>query len=382
MNDFFVAEEYQTRLTRARAAMQQRGLDALLLTAPTNVEYFSGHRPLVGWDTLTRSSFCLVPAAGDPILIVHDVWLGGAVADSAWHDVRAFPETTRPPLATLADCFQDRQLLTARVGLELGYEQRLGLSFHDLQALQARLPQVSWLDAAPAIWDVRMIKSAAEIDKIRRACAITDAAFDMVFQSLAPGMTEAELASRLQAGIATQGAEFGFMAPCMVPAGYMTMSRVPSRHPLVPGELIFCDLGAIYHGYWSDYGRAAVIGKASDRQRRMWEDVHAVTQAGLAEVRPGHSMSAVVAACNRTAQRVGLAMNFASGRIGHGLGMQLTEPPHVAGHETELLRPGMVITLEPGIVSPQGVYIVEQDIAVTETGAEQLSTGRWEIWEV
>ena len=87
MNDFFVAEEYQTRLTRVRTAMQNRRLDALLLTAPTNVEYFSGHRPLVGWDTLTRSSFCLVPAAGDPILIVHDVWLGGAVADSAWHDV-------------------------------------------------------------------------------------------------------------------------------------------------------------------------------------------------------------------------------------------------------------------------------------------------------
>ena len=67
MNDFFVAEEYQTRLTRVRTAMQNRRLDALLLTAPTNVEYFSGHRPLVGWDTLTRSSFCLVPAAGDPI---------------------------------------------------------------------------------------------------------------------------------------------------------------------------------------------------------------------------------------------------------------------------------------------------------------------------
>ncbi len=382
MNDFFSAEEYQTRLTRAREAMQRRGLDAMLLTATTNVEYFSGHRPLVGWDTLTRASFCLVPVSGDPILIVHDVWLGGAMADSAWQDVRAFPETTQPPLDALADCFQDRQLLNARVGLELGYEQRLGVSFIDLQALQARLAQVTWLDAAPAIWDVRMIKSAAEIDKIRRACAITDTAFDRAFQGLTSAVTEAELAARLQAAITAQGADFGFMAPCFVPASFETMSRVPSSHTLVPGELIWCDLGAIYHGYWSDYGRAAVIGQASAEQRRMWEGVHAVTQAGLAEVRPGNSMSAVVAACNQAAQRVGLSMNFASGRIGHGLGMQLTEPPHVAGHETELLRPGMVITLEPGIVSPQGVYIVEQDLAVTETGAEQLSTGRWEIWEV
>lgn len=382
MNDFFLADEYQTRLTRARAAMQQRGLDALLLTAPTNVEYFSGHRPLVGWDTFTRASFCLVPVTGDPILIVHDVWLGGAVADSAWHDVRAFPETTRPPLDTLADCFQERQLLNARVGLELGYEQRLGISFHDLQALQARLSNVIWLDAAPAIWEVRMLKSLAEIDKIRRACAITDVAYHTSFQALTSDMTEAELASRLQAAIAAQGAEFGFMAPCMVPASYLTMSRVPSGHQLEPGTLIWSDLGAIYHGYWSDYGRAAVIGKATDQQRRMWEGVHQVTQAGLAAVRPGNAMRDVVAACTRKAQNLGLEMNFASGRIGHGLGMQLTEPPHVALHETELLQPGMVITLEPGIVSPEGVYIVEQDIAVTDTGAEQLSTGQWEIWEV
>ena len=382
MNDFFSAEEYQTRLTRARAAMQRRGLDAMLLTATTNVEYFSGHRPLVGWDTLTRASFCLVSVAGDPILIVHDVWLGGAVADSAWQGVRAFPETTRPPLDTLADCFQNRQLLNARVGLELGYEQRLGMSVHDLQALQARLAQVTWVDAAPAIWDVRMFKSAAEIDKIRRACAITDVALNTAFQGLTSQVTEAELASRLQASIAAQGAEFGFMSPCMVPASYLTMSRVPSSRKLVPGELIWCDLGAIYHGYWSDYGRAAVIGKASDQQRRVWEGVHQVTQAGLAAVRPGNAMRDVVVACNRKAQSLGLEMNFASGRIGHGLGMQLTEPPHVAGHETELLRAGMVITLEPGIVSPQGVYIVEQDIAVTDTGAEQLSTGQWEIWEV
>ncbi len=382
MNEFFALQEYDARLQRARQAMQQRGLDCLLMTASANVEYFSGHRPLVGWDTLTRASFALVPAAGDPILIVHDVWHGGAVADSAWRDVRAFPETTHPPLDTLEGALLDRQLTRARVGLELGYEQRLGISHHDLLALQARFNTVTWMDGAAAIWDVRLIKSPAEIEKIRRACVITDAAYHTSFQDITPDVTEAELSCWLQSAITAGGAEFGFMAPCFVPASYETMCRVPGSHKLEPGTLIWTDLGAIYHGYWSDYGRAAVIGKANDHQRRVWEGVHQVTQAGLAAVKPGAAMREVVAACTKQAQALGLEMNFASGRIGHGLGMQLTEPPHVANHEAELLRPGMVITLEPGIVSPQGVYIVEQDVAVTETGAEQLSAGRWELWEI
>jgi Xaa-Pro aminopeptidase len=381
MNPFLPASEFNARHARAAEAMQRRHLDALLVTAEPHIYYFSGHRPVVPWSTATRPTFCLVPADGEPVLIVHAVWAGGAAADSPLRDIRSFTETTEPPLAHLADCLKDRGLSKARIGMELGYEQRLGMSWVDYGRLQATLPGVEWVDGASALWDLRMIKSSAEIALMRRAGQITASAFDECFSRLAPGTTEAELASNLRAAIAARGAEFGFMAPGFVPEAYLAMSRVPGRETLQPGHLIWTDLGAIYGGYWSDFGRAAVIGQATDRQRRLWDGVHHITQAGVEAIGPGRAIPEVVEACRREANRRNLEMNFAAGRIGHGLGLTLTEPPHVAAYEATVLQPGMVITLEPGIVSPEGVYIVEQDIAVTETGHEVLSAGRWEIWE-
>ena len=134
--------------------------------------------------------------------------------------------------------------------------------------------------------------------------------------------------------------------------------------------------------YWSDFSRAAVLGKADAAQRDLWGRVHEITQAAIGAVRPGCAPVEIVEACNRAAQRLGIVTNFASGRIGHGLGLLLTEPPHIAAYDRELLAPGMVITIEPGIINDDGIYIVEQNLLVTWNGAEVLSTGNWEIWEI
>lgn len=382
MNELFPASEYSLRQSRVAEAMRRHGLDALLVSADTNVFYFSGYKPVVPWSTLTRANFALLPADGDPILLVHQVWQGGAKADSPWTDVRGFPQTQSLPLPELADCLLDRGLLRARIGLELGYEQRLGISAQDLDTLRGVLPGARWVDGSAALWDVRMIKSPAEIAMMRRSGEINAAAFAAAYSALTPELTEAELAASLQSAITRQGADFGFMAPCFVPDSYEAMSRLPGSRRLQPGQLIWGDLGSVYGGYWSDFSRAAVIGRASPRQRSLWQSVHEVTQAGIAAVRAGQPVREVVAACDGAARRLDVAMNFASGRIGHGLGMLLTEPPHIAAYEDLPLQAGMVITLEPGIVSREGVYIVEQNVVVTETGADLLSAGRWEIWEI
>ncbi len=382
MNKIFSVSEYQARLVRVRAAMLRHQLDAIFITAETNIFYFSGFRPVAPWYTMTRPNICLIAVSGDPILIVHDVWKGGATADTAWADVRNFSEMYEPPIAIVAEAFKDLGLTGARVGAELGYEQRQDMSPNDFGCLQDALPGVTWADGAAALWDVRMIKSPAEIAAIRVACKINADVFESCYSGLTPEMTEVQLASNLQAGIAKHGGYFGFLASCMVPDGYETMSRLPAARPLIPNTLIWNDIGSIYNGYWSDFGRAAVIGRATDRQKRMWEGVHAVTQAGIRAAGPGRMPGEIVAACLHESVRQGLEMNFASGRIGHGLGMLLTEPPHIAAYDQQMLHPGMVITLEPGSVGPEGVYIVEQNVAITESGTELLSTGRWQIWEI
>jgi Xaa-Pro aminopeptidase len=382
MNELFSEEEYRDRWQRAGAAMRAAGLDALLITAETNIFYFSGHRPVVPWDTATRATFCILPADADPVLLVHDVWAGGARADSPIRDIRSFGETTTLPQQLLVDCLRDLGLDHACIGAELGYEQRMGLAPNDFGALRNAAPHVRWADGADVFWSVRMIKSAAEVSHMRRACQINNAAFEWAFRRMTPETTETELAGLFHAGIALAGGEFGFMAPAFVPAAYKAMSRMPGSARIEPGKLVWNDLGARFALYWSDFARAAVLGRANDRQRSLWQRVHEVTQAGIEVVRPGRAPIEIVEACNRAAQRLGIVTNFASGRIGHGLGLMLTEPPHIAPYEQALLAPGMVITLEPGVINDHGVYIVEQNLLVTASGVEVLSSGRWEIWEI
>ena len=370
--------EIAARQARATELMLAQGLDALLLTNEANVHYFSGYRPFMPWASTTRPFFCLAPAGREALLLVHDVWSGGARADSPLRDIRTFSEIDGLPAPLLSETFRAQGLAQGRVGVELGAEQRLGLSYQDFETLQAALPGVAWVDASSLIWELRLIKSAAEIARLRQACHATEAAFAAVFPELRPGMTQRELELRFRAAIPAAGADFGFIAPTFGSASYTAICR---DTPLQPGALIWVDLGAVYGGYWSDFSRAATIGPAGDAQRALWQQIHQVTQAGVALVRPGRPIAEIVAACQREAQQLDLEMNFAAGRIGHGIGLMLTEPPHIAAFNPEPLRPGMVFTLEPGIVTPDGMYVVEQNLVVTATGYELLTPGRWQIWE-
>lgn len=382
MNDLFPEGEYRARWTRAQEAMRHQGLDALFVTNETNVFYFSGHRPIAPWDTATRATYCILPANGDPVLVVHDVWEGGALQDSPIRPVRTYSENMEPPIASLTDCLKEMGLSRARIGAELGFEQRMGMAPNDFSLLVTATPGATWVDGAQAMWDVRAIKSPAELEYMRHACQINMSAFDTAFRRITPETTERELAAYLRTAIAEQGGELGFMAPCLTPAAYHTMSSMPSNRLLEPGKLIWTDLGSRFNMYWSDFSRAATIGRATPAQKSRWEAVNEVSMAGVALVAPGVLPSEIVTACQNRSRALGVEMNFASGRMGHGLGLMLTEPPHIAAYANEPLQAGMVITIEPGIISDEGVYIVEQDVLVTETGYEQLSVGQWEIWEI
>jgi len=201
-----------------------------------------------------------------------------------------------------------------------------------------------------------------------------------VFSSLAPGMTQEDVVHRLQAAIADAGADFGFTLPACDRETNLAMACLPSSKRLREGDLVWSDLGAVYHGYWCDFSRAGSLGQPSDEALRLWEAIYRVTMAGVQAIRPGLTLADVVRACAAEAERQRLALNFAAGRVGHGIGLMLTEPPSLTLSETTRLEPGMTITLEPGIVQPDGVFVVEQNVAVTEEGADLLSAGPWEIW--
>jgi Xaa-Pro aminopeptidase len=208
---------------------------------------------------------------------------------------------------------------------------------------------------------------------------ITDAAFGAVFPTLRPGLTEREIVGRLQAEMARQGASASWAS---IQSGtYDRGGLVVRDRPVQAGEMVWVDMGANVLGYWADFCRAAVLGPPSAHQRDTQAQIHEVTRLGIEAVRPGATVADVARVCAREMERRGLVFNTWGVRYGHGLGLQVTEPPHVAEYDETLIVPGMTLTLEPGTCTAEGRFQIEENVVVTETGVRWLSRSPRELGE-
>ena len=388
----FAIDEYRARSQRLREEMEERDLDAVLVTAKENVVYFSGLET-VGWDSKHRPLGCLLTRDDrDPVLVIPESLAYVAEVTSWVDDVRLWGGFKRSGIATdpvvgIAQAIKDRGLERSRLGLELGYGMRINMSQADLEQLKGLLPNADLVDAGEAIWAVRMIKSEAEIKVMRRVCTATCAAFQVGFDAMRGGMTERELASIILAEMTRQTTyRAGFIGIRSGPLKY-TMMNVPpfERKVLEPGDLVVVDGGAVFRDYWGDMMRMASIGEPTPDQRRFFEADLAAQRAGMAKVRPGASAGEICAACLEVIQDAGLGEYAPSlERVGHGLGLDVHEPPSLAlGSDVEI-QAGMILTVEP-IFSDMpeytiGNFAMEQIVLVTDDGYELLTPFTDELW--
>lgn len=379
----FPEEEYRRRYALLQKSMAERDLQAVLLTGEENYTYFSGHRTHAPWATFTRPLLFVAPVAGEPVILAHSFLYDDCRAVSWVKEVRRYESLTETPLAAIRQALADVDAARGKVGAELGREQRLGMPVADFRALQGEMPGVEWTDISPVLWEIRVRKSPLEIECLRRACRATSEAFDRVFPLLREGMTEQEIARRLRVALLEAGAEEpGFVIMCSGAGNYARGSDRPSNRQIRPGDLVWIDLGARYAGYFSDFSRAGVVGGPTARQRELQEMVQEATRAGLERVRPGCPVAEVARACLSYLEKRGYPSSFEAGRIGHGLGLNSTEPPHVALYDHTVLEPGMAITLEPGIVTEEGIFVLEENLVVTEDGCEVLSGSARTLWTI
>jgi Xaa-Pro aminopeptidase len=378
---WFPRSEYEARARVLTAELDRRGLDALLLTWHTNLAYYTGYRPVAATSMLTRPSAALLSRAADPVLWVHTFLEADARASAWFHGVRTYGRLDGLPADEVAAEVRAQGL--RRIGVELGVEQRLGMPASDFAAIRERLSRVEWADAGPLMWAQRARKSAAELDCLRRAAHATARAYEAVLPTLAAGMTEREVGRLLQRAMLDAGADqIGFVMITSGRGNYARISGLPTDRRLGRGDMVWTDMGARVNGYWADFSRAAVIGAPTDEQQRMQELVIAATARGVERAGPGVAVGEIVRACEDEMRRRGEKITFAAGRVGHGLGLNLTEWPHVAMYDNTVLEPGMAITVEPGIVEPYGTFHVEDNLIITEMGAEVISTARRELWSV
>lgn len=385
----FPRAEYQGRLERIRQVMAQQNLDALLLTAKENVVYLSGLQT-IGWDSKHRSLGLIVPADSRlPVLVVAES-LEFVAYESSWiEDVRLWggvrvPGAPPDPIVAIRQALEDLRLTGARVGWELGYGTRLAMPQADYEALRAALPDMQVADGSAALWQVRMVKSPREIEAIRQACAATSGAFQVGFSALREGMTERELAGIMFRELAGTNYRPGFV---MVRSGrlkYRMINVEPFDKPFERGDLVVVDLGATYKDYWSDFMRMASIGGPTPEQRAFFECELAAQKAGVAAIRPGIPTKAIFQACAEVIQEMGAAEHARIERVGHGVGLDVHEPPTIAYNSETIVEEGMVLTVEP-IFSDRpegriGNFALEDVVAVTATGHEVLSTFPKDLW--
>ena len=369
----FPRGEFEQRYGRLRGELERIDADALLVTSEANFTYFTGYVVAHPWVSYSRNLLAILPREQPPVMVAPGFLEDEARAQS-WID-QIYPATAvgAAPVDTIVAALGDLGLRQGRIGAELGYEQRLGISVRDYERLKEAMPDATFADAAAAIWALRMRKLPAEIDCLRRACQVMDDAFQELFRYWTPGMSEREIARMLGQLLLAAGADrVGWIMMTSGRGQYgrtfgTPRDRVPER-----GDMVWLDVSAIVNGYGADYDRAGVVGGPTREQQELQQIVHEATLAGIGVIRPGVPMRAIAAAVDAALIDGGLEA-LVPGRIGHGLGLQSTEPPDVSLTDPTVLAPGMVITVEPAIVRDDGIYQVEQNVAVTDTGYEILS---------
>lgn len=372
----FPYSEYESRWKRTRKLMEREGLDALFITEPLNYHYFSGASPSFSY---TRVTIIVFPRKGEPIILTHEFPEESTRRETWIKDVRVYRILTKAPFTLIKEVFEELGLASGRIGAELGFEQRLGLSYNDFIRLKQELPRANFVDASHIFWGLRMKKSKAEAELIRKACKITSEAYKECFESIRQGMTEREVGKIFLEGMTKRG---GSRPWCFVNSGpynYKVISADPTNHKLKKGNIIWIDGGCAFGGYGSDFSRIAAIGQPSEMQRKMYETTLKLTEISVEEVKPGIKASEIANICDFEAEKRGLELTFRAGRIGHGIGLMLTEPPHIASYDDTVLEQGMTITIEPGFVTSYGVFQAEQNILVVEDGNEILSIANTEL---
>ena len=376
----FSSLEFETRVQRACAEMTAARLDGLLITSEANFRYFTGFDSQT-WISPTRPRYFVLPRCGVPVAVVPASHLSGMLATSWVSEIRTWqaPDPSDDGMSLLASALRECRGSHGAIGAEIGPESRLGMPVADFLRLQQMLQPTVIRDGGAVFSVVRMIKSPSEIDRIRRAAQILSDGFETLSGSLREGMTERQACSALHIDLIRRGADnVPYLVGVAGSGGYDNTNMGPTDRVLARGDILYIDAGCTFGGYFCDFNRHFSFGPPPMEARRAFDAVYRATEAGIAAVHPGQRARDLWQAMADSLSGSGFG-GANIGRMGHGVGLLLTEAPSLNQGDHTVLRPGMVLTIEPGAAySASGdetlrLMVHEENIVVTDTGVELLS---------
>jgi len=370
----FPEAEFAARTENAQAAMAAAGLDALLLTTDVELRYFSGFHTQF-WQSPTRPWYMVLPKTGKPVAVIPTI--GADCMARTWvEDIRTWssPQPKDDGLSLLAETPRAVADAAPRLRLPKGRGTYLRLPVADLEALRAALPKARFEDSTPIFCGLRMVKSEREIAKIAYVCDVVSGAFAAAPRLFGAGQSDIAAFRAFKIECLTRGVDdVRYLVGGAGEGGYGDIIAPPSGREILKGDVLILDTGCYFDGYYCDFDRNWAIGRADEAAQRAYRVAWQATEAGLAAARPGATCADLFAAMQGVLDAGG-ALGNDVGRLGHGLGMQLTEWPSNTAWDRTVLQPGMVLTLEPGMTfAPGKVMVHEENIVVREDGCELLT---------
>jgi Xaa-Pro aminopeptidase len=356
--------DFKGRISRLAEVMSRERLDALLVTHLPNIRYLCGFTGSAG-----------VLLVGPAPVFFTD----GRYAEQAAAEVVGARVVIAKGAALIAAAKQAGRLKKGSVGIEA---EHLSVSAGD--ALAEVLPKGIRLKSTGGMVEaLRMIKEPAEIDLMREAIDLGCELLPAAFKAIRPGEPEVRVAAEIEYAARKNGAE-GMSFETIVasgprsalPHGVASAAAIPAK------GFVVLDFGVILHGYCSDMTRTVHVGAASQDERDLYRAVLDAQMSAIAACLPGAKLGDVDAAARDVLKQSKLDKYFTHS-TGHGVGLEIHEPPRVAQGQKEVLRPGMVITIEPGVYLAGKCGIrIEDVVAITESGYELLTSAKKELIEI
>ena len=349
------------RTARLQEGLRERGVDAAIITSKPGIAYVTG----LHITTYERLTAVVVPSQGDLRLVVpslereaaHEVDQAAQV--HVWRDDEGHGAALAAALHGFGSAAVEHATLPLGTALEV--QEDLGIE---------RLANCD-----PLLGALREVKDTREAEVVRRAAQVVSRALRRLLADVvAPGVTEAEVVAAYRAIVLEEGAEGVPFEPAVLVGGRAaTPHQHPDHTPIERGELVVVDVGGVVGGYCADITRTVVCGTPTSFQRELFDAVHAARDEGIVALRPGVPCAEVDARARAVLADAGHGPAFFH-RLGHGLGLEVHEPPYLRGGNDAPLRAGAVVTVEPGAYyADRGGVRIEDDVLITEDGADVLS---------
>lgn len=356
-------------IVKTRRAMHGHGLDVVAATSPENVAYLSGAAPPSQKTVRSRLAAAIVPREGETEVVAVSLEAPVVRAQSRLDSIRLYEEFIDDPVDVLAQSLHERGLDEAAIGIETSH-----LAHASYARLVAALPNARLLAADALLAELRAIKTAAEIDKIREIGAAAERITEDVFSSFGAGASERDIATFVTERYADAGGDGLSMLVVGSGPRSAAVNAPPTARVLERGDLLRLDVIGTKGHYHSDVARTAVVGEPTEEQQRAYDLLLGIHRRCLEALRPGVLTSDIYRLYREAMDAAGLpAYHF----VGHGLGITLHEEPFVNELNSIPLAQGMVLCIEPlTLIEGRFGVQIEDEVLITDDGCELFTEAR------